>query len=63
MSHAVHGNSKYYMCRLHLALSPVPCPSYAKREKQGRSQDFRKVGARLRAKRAKNFGPGATPTN
>ena len=30
---------------------------------QGRSQDFRKEGARLRAKRAKNFRPETTPTN
>ena len=30
---------------------------------QGRSQDFRKEGARLRAKRAKTFRPEATPIN
>ena len=30
---------------------------------QGRSQDFRKEGARLRAKRAKIFRPETTPTN
>ena len=30
---------------------------------QGRSQDFRKEGARLHAKRAKNFRSEATPTN
>ena len=30
---------------------------------QGHSQDFRKEGARLRAKRAKIFRPETTPTN